>query len=168
VSALVLIAPGLDDHDWSDDMQAADKEEEEAFERGDFEGVLAVNLRTWVSGPSRDIEDVDLRVRERVRKMMHDAFSRQHPAYMSDEPPSRSFELDPPVSSRLLELTMPVLVIVGDLDIPDMLVCADRLERAIPGAEKVVIPGVAHLPNMEAPEAFDAIVTDFLRIIKSQ
>jgi pimeloyl-ACP methyl ester carboxylesterase len=34
---------------------------------------------------------------------------------------------------------------------------------AIPGARKALIPGAAHLPNMEEPAAFNRIVRSFLR-----
>jgi pimeloyl-ACP methyl ester carboxylesterase len=32
----------------------------------------------------------------------------------------------------------------------------------IPGARHVCLAGVGHLPNLEAPQAFDAAVLDFL------
>jgi len=32
----------------------------------------------------------------------------------------------------------------------------------ITGAHKVIIPRVAHLPNMEKPEGFNRIILDFL------
>jgi 3-oxoadipate enol-lactonase len=33
----------------------------------------------------------------------------------------------------------------------------------IPGARYVCLPDVGHLPNLEAPAKFDAVVLDFLR-----
>lgn len=34
--------------------------------------------------------------------------------------------------------------------------------REIPGAHRVVMPGVAHIPSLERPEDFDRLVLDFL------
>ena len=39
---------------------------------------------------------------------------------------------------------------------------ADTLVKDIPGAQKAIIPGTAHHPNMEEPEEFNRIVLDFL------
>src|SRR3954469_8856695 len=37
VGALVLVGAGIDDHDWSDEMEELDKMEAAALERGDFD-----------------------------------------------------------------------------------------------------------------------------------
>jgi 3-oxoadipate enol-lactonase len=39
----------------------------------------------------------------------------------------------------------------------------ERMASRIPGARYVCLKGVGHLPNVEAPQAFDAAVRDFLR-----
>jgi pimeloyl-ACP methyl ester carboxylesterase len=49
-----------------------------------------------------------------------------------------------------------------DGDMPDILASADLLHHGIAGARKVVLPGVAHVPNMERPEQFNRLVLDFL------
>jgi 3-oxoadipate enol-lactonase len=38
----------------------------------------------------------------------------------------------------------------------------ERMAGKIPGARYVCLPGVGHLPNLEAPTAFDAAILDFL------
>ena len=47
-------------------------------------------------------------------------------------------------------------------DVPDVLAQADLLHATIPGAQKALIPGVAHVPNMERPDHFNRLVLDFL------
>jgi pimeloyl-ACP methyl ester carboxylesterase len=54
------------------------------------------------------------------------------------------------------------LVIVGDADTPNTIANAETLAAEIPGARKVVLPNVAHMVPMEAPDAFNRIVLDFL------
>lgn len=54
-----------------------------------------------------------------------------------------------------------MLVIVGELDQPDMLAASQDVAAAT-GARFVSMPGVAHLPPLEAPEAFVELVRPFL------
>ena len=60
------------------------------------------------------------------------------------------------------DVRVPALVLVGDLDVPDMLDVADAYVREIPGARRVVMHGVAHIPSLERPNEFDRLVLDFL------
>lgn len=48
------------------------------------------------------------------------------------------------------------------LDHPDILAIADRLAGALPNATAARIPAAAHLPSLEQPAAFDAVVAPFL------
>jgi pimeloyl-ACP methyl ester carboxylesterase len=70
--------------------------------------------------------------------------------------------LDPPAIARLGEIAVPTLIVAGDRDVPDMLEAADHLAAGIPGARKVVLPGVAHLVSMERPARFNELVAEFL------
>ena len=75
---------------------------------------------------------------------------------------AEELELQPPAMNRLEEVSVPALVMVGDYDIPDKLALAQKLAGAIPGAQQVVIAGVAHMVNMEKPEEFNRVVLEFL------
>lgn len=68
----------------------------------------------------------------------------------------------PPAVERLGTLDMPTLVIVGERDLFDFRRAADIIEERIPGAKKVVMPGVGHMSNMEDPERFNEVVLGFL------
>jgi 3-oxoadipate enol-lactonase len=70
--------------------------------------------------------------------------------------------LDPPALKRLGEVAVPALVVVGELDVLDMRGIAAALEQGIPSARKVVIPGAGHLSSMEAPEALNRLLLEFL------
>ena len=67
-----------------------------------------------------------------------------------------------PASGRLGEVRVPTLVIVGLDDQPLIVRTADVLASQITGARKVVMVGLAHVPNMEKPAEFNQIVLDFL------
>jgi pimeloyl-ACP methyl ester carboxylesterase len=159
VEALVLVGAGLRDAEWSDEIKRFGEEEESLLEAGNVEGAVEVNLRMWVDGPSRGPDEVDHGVRERVREMQRLAFEVQ--LAKPEAGPEAPF--DPPASTRLDEVRAPTLVVVGELDQPDMLRIADRLANGIPGARKAVIPGTAHVPSMEKPDEFNELVLGFLR-----
>ncbi len=62
---------------------------------------------------------------------------------------------------RLKEIRVPTLLIVGEHDEPCLKVHS-FMARVIPRAKQVVLPGVGHLTNLEAPAAFNAAVRRFL------
>ena len=63
---------------------------------------------------------------------------------------------------RLGELEIPVLVIVGDNDIPYMHAAAKALEEKLNDSRHVTIANAAHLPNMDQPTVFASELTSFL------
>jgi pimeloyl-ACP methyl ester carboxylesterase len=77
VRALVLIAPGLPGHAWSEELRREWAEEEAALEAGNLDAAVEANLRTWVDGPRRRPEDVDPQVRALVAGMQRRAFEVQ-------------------------------------------------------------------------------------------
>jgi pimeloyl-ACP methyl ester carboxylesterase len=68
----------------------------------------------------------------------------------------------PPAAERLGQVRAPTLLLLGERDLPDLHGTAEALHRGIPNARKVILPGVGHLPNMEAPRQFNEIVLSFL------
>ena len=158
VSALVLVAPGLPGHDWSEETQAGWAEEEAALARGDLDAAVEVNLRMWVDGPGRSPDEVDAGVREHVAIMQRRAFELQLPLADAVEEEL----LVPDLAERLSEVAVPTIVIVGSEDRPEMHEIGDKLAAAIPNAQRATIEGVAHAPNLERPGEFDRLVLEFL------
>ncbi len=66
-----------------------------------------------------------------------------------------------PLWDRLGELTMPVLLVVGDHDAKFATV-ADRMVAAIPRPSLVRIPGAGHAAHLEQPRAWTDAVAEFL------
>jgi pimeloyl-ACP methyl ester carboxylesterase len=65
----------------------------------------------------------------------------------------------------LPSITVPVLLIYGQDDQRAPGAVAAQLHVAIRGSQLVVLPGVGHAVNVEAPEEFDAAARTFLRTI---
>ena len=157
VAALILVAPTVSGRQPPEMEQQFIAEENAYLAKGDLAGATEVNLRMWVDGPKRIPLQVAPTVRERVRQMQMHAFTVPIPEEAEEIP------LTPPAYTRLAEVHTPTLLIVGAADLPDRLTLTAELTSAIAGAQQVVIPGVAHLVNMEKPEEFNHIVLDFLR-----
>ena len=156
VGSLVLVAPSVAGHKPSADVLHFGEEEEKLLERGDLEGATELNLRMWVDGPKRTPEQVNPTVRRRVHDMQYHAFTVPIPEGAEE------LALQPPAITRLDEIVVPTLIVVGDHDIPDKLTLAQQLAEEIVGAQLVIVPGVAHMVNMEKPEEFNRVVLDFL------
>lgn len=158
VSALVAVGAGLPDHEWSPAAREFFAAEDAAIERGDLDAATELNVRFWVDGPRRAPDQVDASVRERVREMQRRAFDLQLDTWeQAEERP-----LAPGLAARLAEIDRPTLVLVGEEDQPDIHTIADQLVAALPHARFESIPGAAHVPSMERPEAFDGLVRAFL------
>jgi pimeloyl-ACP methyl ester carboxylesterase len=66
-----------------------------------------------------------------------------------------------PAVGRLSELLIPVLVIVGAHDIPYMQAAADYMAEKIPSVRVEIMADAAHLPNMDHPDQFRRMVSEF-------
>jgi len=156
VDRLVLVAPGIAGWDWSARLEADWEAEEAAWQRRDLDEVGWMNVRIWVDGPLRGGK-APAELRRAVFDMYRAALELQAVEGATDSEP-----LEPRASGRLAEVSPPTLVVVGDLDQPDMMRVGEHLATSISGARLAVLHGVAHLPPMEAPDAFVDLVTGFL------
>jgi len=158
VTALVLGAPDVSGRQSSSaDIQRFAKEEEALLEQDDLESATELNLRMWVDGPRRTPDQVDPTVRQRIYEMQYHAFTVPIP----DE--AEALPLEPPAITRLAEIHVPTLLIVGEYDIPDKHELVEQLALEIPEARQIVIPGAAHIVNLEQPAEFNRVVLEFLK-----
>jgi len=70
--------------------------------------------------------------------------------------------------NSLTRIAVPVLCLAGEKDPTAPALVVERMAGKIPGARYVCIPGVGHLPNLEAPAAFDAAILGFLDKIRTR
>ncbi|MBV8689207.1 MAG: alpha/beta hydrolase, partial [Candidatus Eremiobacteraeota bacterium] len=64
--------------------------------------------------------------------------------------------------SDLARITVPVLVICGELDPIAPVALSQEIANGIPGAKLIVIPNANHVSNADAPERFNALLEEFL------
>jgi 3-oxoadipate enol-lactonase len=70
--------------------------------------------------------------------------------------------IDPPAIHQLEKISCPVLIIVGEEDLPDFHSIADILHSKIPDSRKAILHQAGHMSNMENSEAFNQLIFDFL------
>lgn len=63
---------------------------------------------------------------------------------------------------HLHEIRVPTLILVGDVDIPDVHAHAGAIETGIANSRRIVLPDTGHLMYLEKPEEFTRIVSRFL------
>jgi len=156
VHKLVLAAPGMSGYAFSEEVNQRGSEMEELLMQGKVAESIESFVRLWADG-QRSPEQIDPAVRERVRVMAADTLAR--PGSEEGQPPQ---ELEPLAIDRLTEITAPTLIIVGDQDMPDILTITKLLEEQVAGSKSVIVPGVAHMVNMEKPEEFTRLVNQIL------
>ena len=72
--------------------------------------------------------------------------------------------LAPPVIDELSEISCPALVMVGEEDTP-YLRASEVIAAKLPRAQKIILPGAAHIPNIEATDSFNKLVIHFLNTL---
>ncbi|MFN7987589.1 MAG: alpha/beta fold hydrolase [Thermoanaerobaculia bacterium] len=154
VRSIVLVDPGLPGFPFTGrDWLSRVRESGAARRAGDAERVADLFLRSWLAGPHRTPAQVDPAVWKKAMEMaVPNALTR-----------AQGGELEPAAVGRLGEMTAPVLVVEGELDCEDIHLIDRLLERRIPGTRRVVVPGVAHMPNLERPDEVNRLLVDFLK-----
>jgi pimeloyl-ACP methyl ester carboxylesterase len=156
--SLILVGSGpagleLDTNDPEDLFEAAGK----AYEANDLDLAAEIETQIWFDGQNRTADDVDPIMRKLAYEMNRLAL--EHEAKKLGKHIRKE---GTPAVERLNELTMPVLIIIGQNDIPYLLAAADYMEKHLAHAKKVLLPNAAHLPNMEQPQAFREVLDSFL------
>jgi pimeloyl-ACP methyl ester carboxylesterase len=68
-----------------------------------------------------------------------------------------------PVDDDWPKIKVKTLFIGGELDTPDFAERARHIAQTIPGAELVLLPGLGHVPHIQAPEKFYPPLLKFLK-----
>ena len=157
VQKLVLVSPGISNFEFLDPWtHKRFTELLDAISRKDLSAMVETQLILWTDGPYRTPEQVDPHVRERCREMVAHAFP------LSRLAPNVK-ELEPLAISRLSEIQVPTLVILGNKDTSDIHAIGRLLQQQIVETELVMIPDVGHTLVMDKPSEFNTLVDHFLR-----
>jgi pimeloyl-ACP methyl ester carboxylesterase len=152
VRALALLSMRAPEVEPSERLKAVWAAEEDAVEGGDLEAAVQAVVDGWT------LPDAPPELRERVAAMQRRALELQLAA--GDlEPAPDPLDADPDWPARL---HMPILVAAGERDMQDMQESVHVLEGRLPHARAEFIAGAGHLAPLETPDAFRALLLDFL------
>ncbi len=150
---LVVAAGGVSGYDAGDEAPE-DWEQVEAWtDARDWKRVAEWETAYWADGPGQPPDRVDPAIRWKV----HDWILTN---YLAEKEEGTPQVLDPPAATRLDELRVPLLVMLGTLDDPGTTATMRHLADAVPDARLEVFDGVAHMLNMEQPERFTALLRE--------
>jgi len=152
VLGVALVDTILGGFAWSDTGRARD----DAVWAAARTGGIAAAKASWLAHPLFAPALRQPTVAARLTQIIDD-YSGWH--FVNDDPEER---MRPPAVTRLDELAMPVLVIVGDQDLPDFADIATIIRERVPKSRTLVLPGAGHMANMEVPAAVTQALLDFL------
>ena len=132
-----------------------DARDEALYEAKDWEAVADLDVARWVDGPGQPTGRAPEAIRAFVRQMDLETL-------LGNKPTGQPIALDPPAVGRLAEIAVPVMAIVGLLDGSSTAQAADVLVAGIARAQRIDLPGVAHLPSLERPAWFTDTLLGFL------
>lgn len=157
VAALITLGAGLGgfEPDVTPAEMARFEQAEAIEEAGDPDAIAAFDVGLWGDGPGQPPGRLRADLRETLLGMARAA---AEPAREHGTP----IPLMPRAATRLDALTMPVLAIAGALDVSDTIATAEHLAASVARGRSVVIPGVAHMIAMEAPERVAELIVETL------
>jgi pimeloyl-ACP methyl ester carboxylesterase len=152
VDKLVLMGPGLTGFPFNQKDEAVLAMLARA-KSGDAQGAMELWLQHPMMAPAMARPAVAARIRPIA---MDNAKIWSHLAVGERVP-------NPPAIKRLGDVRAPTLVIVGERDVPDIQQIVKLVATSVPGARTAVVPGAAHMPNMEDPSLVNRWLGEFLR-----
>jgi 3-oxoadipate enol-lactonase len=131
------------------------EEMERLWESKVWEPLAELETQVWVDGWGQPTTRIDPELRAKVLGWIL-------ATYRAEKAEGKPEPLEPPAAGRLGEVSVPTLVMIGEVDEPGGVVAERHLAASVAGARVVEFPGVAHMIHLEQPERFNRLVLDFL------
>ena len=145
---------GFDKEPAPEEMALFDKEEA-AENASDWDLATEIDAQIWMDGVGQPATRVDPAVRAAFKRMDRELLE---PGRVC----GHRVKADPPAIGLLGTVTVPTLVVVGELDTVGTRAGAERLAADVPGAKLVRIPNVAHMVGMEMPDRLASMIVELL------
>ncbi|WP_413308126.1 alpha/beta hydrolase [Bacillus sp. 1P10SD] len=156
VDKLIVASSGLLGwSDYSQERQNYNKEVNELFQKESLEAAVKLMCKAWVAGPFRSIDVIHPTLIEKYSAMLSGNLTSDSGKGKMILPETKTMEL-------VGNISVPTLIISPDIDFPDFSAISEFLHEKITDSQLVVIPGTAHMINMERPLEFNQLVVEFL------
>lgn len=156
VAGLVLLAPavsGAPDPDRLDpDTQRLSDLLDAATAAGDLDEVNRLETWLWLDGPAAP--------EGRVQGVARDSALAMNAVVLRNGVPEDVGGSGRETWQELGRIEPPVTVAWGDLDMPFLIERCQQLAERLPGSRTRVLPGHAHLPYLESPQAVAELIAD--------
>jgi 3-oxoadipate enol-lactonase len=151
VDGLVLIGPVLHGMEFSAGFRERADRNNEPMERGDVEA--------WAKNWSHD-KFLIAGPNEKARRKIYEELV-ANAEKLKNYDASLEEKLSPPASKRLAEIKAPTSIVEGEADMADVHAHCDAIKTGIPKSERIVVPGAAHLIQLEKPDEVVKRLDDF-------
>jgi len=158
VNSLILVSPGIrgykssgpeEDREWKDLDKKGDLQDL-AISENRIDDAVKMDLEIWASAQGTASKGRILSI------ATANSYIHKNPPHGLQKSP------EPPAFTKLNQIHIPTMLIVGDQDVKGMQLMTKRLHELIRGSKLRVIRGADHIANMSRPEEFNAIVSSFL------
>lgn len=141
--------------------EAADLEDalDYARERGNIETINRIEAHLWLDGP--------LSASGRVQGPVRELFLSMNRRILNHAPLSQEDERDDATIS-LGTIIAPTLLVVGELDFPDIVARHEDLSEELETSFAVVLEDTAHFPSLERPDLFNPLLLEFLDAVSGR
>lgn len=146
VDRLILVSPALVGWEWSEEW----RDRWRAMASAARDGNMAEARRLWWEHPLFETTRTSDAADDLRRSI--EAFSGR--VWVKD-PQRRTL----PDVERLHQITVPTLLLTGELDLPDFRLIADLLEASVPGIRRIDYSGAGHMLPLERPRDVAAALT---------
>jgi pimeloyl-ACP methyl ester carboxylesterase len=156
IRALVLIAPnvtGAPEAVCPPEIEALRMQLKEAEKTGDIDQAIATRARLSLDGPM----EPEGRVTGQARQL----FVEMNSVALRSAPTGANLDAAP-AYHRLGEISVPSLVICGDLDLSSTQERSRHVAATVLNGSYHELSGAAHLPSLERPAETTALVADFI------
>jgi len=158
IHSLILVSPGIrgykssgpeEDREWKE-LDQKEVLQDLAISENRIDDAVKMDLEIWASAQGTASKS----------RILSIATANSH---IHKNPPHRLQKSpEPPAFTKLNQIRMPTMLIVGDRDVKGMQLMTKRLHELIRGSKLTVIRGADHIANMSKPEEFNSILSSFL------
>jgi pimeloyl-ACP methyl ester carboxylesterase len=147
---------GFPETELTDEEDAAFDALDDAYEDGDWPRLVELETDLWAIAPSRDGADLD-------PDFVATAYALNRPNVIHRSEAPIAVPPDPSAFDAICDLRAPLLATVGEFDLSPELAAQAFLVDALPTSEGYIFSDTAHLPSVEHPEEFNAVLTGWLK-----